>query len=197
MSTFDDRQRAELYSDGFAAQVDDELNHAVIDGPWDEASGAELIDLMLEVDVNTYLPGDLLVKIDIASMAYSLEARSPFLDHELMEYAAALPASLKLRGSEKKAVLRDALRGWIPDPILDGPKRGFELPMAGEWFRGELRPMLTELLTDPRAEARGYFRPERVRNLLDEHLSGRADHTFPLWTLMMFELWQQEFADRS
>ena len=195
MSTFDDGARAALYSEEFAAEVDDQVNHRVIEGPWAEASGEELIDLMLETDVNTYLPGDLLVKIDIASMAYSLEARSPFLDHELMEFAAALPAPMKLRGSEKKAVLRDALRGWIPDQILDGPKRGFELPMAGEWFRGDLRPMLTELLTDPRAEARGYFKPERVRELLDDHLSGRADHTFPLWTLMMFELWQQEVVE--
>ena len=195
MSTFQNAGRAALYSDDFAAEVDDSLNHAVIDGPWADASGEALIDVMLEVDVNTYLPGDLLVKVDIASMASSLEARSPFLDHELMEFAASLPAATKLRGTEKKALLRDALRGWIPDQILDGPKRGFELPMIGEWFRGELRGHLTETLTDPRALGRGYFRPDQVQRLLEQHLSGRADHSFQLWTLMMFEAWQQELVD--
>ena len=153
--------------------------------------------MLLEVDVETYLPDDLLVKIDIASMAYSLEARSPFLDHELMEFAASLPGEMKLRGSEKKVVLRDALRGWIPDQILDAPKRGFALPMVGEWFRGELRGYITEVLTDPGAQARGYFDPGAVRGLLDTHMSGAADNSFELWTLMMFEVWHREVVDAS
>ena len=94
---------------------------------------------MLEVDVNTYLPGDLLTKIDIATMAYSLEARSPLLDHELMELAASLPADLKARGGQRRWILRGALRGWVPDEILDGRKQGFELPVSG-WLRADLRP---------------------------------------------------------
>jgi asparagine synthase (glutamine-hydrolysing) len=195
MSTFDDAARTRLYSDEFAAEVDDGANHGVIEGPWAEASGTELLDVLLEVDIETYLPGDLLAKVDIATMAYSLEARSPFLDHELMEFAASLPASSKLRGGEKKLILRDALRGWIPDQVLDGPKRGFNLPMAGEWLRGELREMVTGLLTDPGARRRGYFRDQEVDRLLGEHMSGRADHAFPLWTLMMFELWHQEVVE--
>jgi asparagine synthase (glutamine-hydrolysing) len=135
------------------------------------------------------------VKIDIASMAHSLEARSPFLDHELMEWAAALPGDLKLRGAEKKILLRDALRGWIPNEVLDGPKRGFALPMVGDWFRGELRGYIAEVLTDPAATSRGYFRPERIEALVRTHLDSSEDNSHELWGLMMFELWHREFVD--
>lgn len=195
-TSFDDAQREALYTSEFKALIGDSPAPGVIDEPWARAGGDTLIDVLLEVDVNTYLPGDLLVKIDIASMAYSLEARSPFLDHELMEFAASLPGEMKLRGSEKKVVLRDALRGWIPDQILDGPKRGFALPMAGEWFRGELRDYITEVLTDPAARARGYFEPAAVDALLASHMSG-DENSFELWTLMMFEVWQREVVDAA
>ncbi|MBM3668274.1 MAG: asparagine synthetase B, partial [Actinobacteria bacterium] len=183
------------YSEDFKALIGESPAPRVILDAWEAASGGGVVDHMLEVDVNTYLPDDLLVKVDIASMAHSLEARSPLLDHELMEYAARIPCEMKLRGSEKKIVLRDALRGWIPDQILDGPKRGFALPMVGDWFRGELRGYITETLTDPRALGRGYFEPREVHRLLDSHMSGEADHSHPLWTLLMFEVWQQQFVD--
>jgi asparagine synthase (glutamine-hydrolysing) len=129
-------------------------------------------------------------------MAHSLEARSPFLDHQLMEFAASVPAGLKVRGTEKKALLRDALRGWLPDSILDGPKRGFSVPMA-DWLRGELKGYAMESLLDPVAVGRGYFREPYVRRLLDEHVAGLADNSFRIWTLLMFELWHREFVDRG
>jgi asparagine synthase (glutamine-hydrolysing) len=151
---------------------------------------------MLEVDANTYLPDDLLVKADIATMASSLEGRSPLLDHQLMEFAASLPGDLKLRGAEKKVVLRDALRGWIPDQILDGPKRGFGLPMAGDWFKGELRGYISEVLTDPGTLARGYFREDSMRAFLHDHFEGTRDHGMQLWGLMMLELWHREVVDQ-
>ena len=195
MATLDDAGRDALYSEDFKALIGESPAPRVILDAWEAASGGGVVDHMLEVDVNTYLPDDLLVKVDIASMAHSLEARSPLLDHELMEYAARIPCEMKLRGSEKKIVLRDALRGWIPDQILDGPKRGFALPMVGDWFRGELRGYITETLTDPRALGRGYFEPREVHRLLDSHMSGEADHSHPLWTLLMFEVWQQQFVD--
>ncbi len=195
MATFDDAGRDALYSDDFKSLIGASPAPAVIRDAWEAATGEGVVDHMLETDVNTYLPDDLLVKVDIATMAHSLEARSPLLDHELMEYAARIPAPMKLRGAEKKVVLREALRGWIPDQVLDGPKRGFALPMVGEWFRGELRPYLTETLTDPRALGRGYFEPREVRRLLDSHLSGEADNSQPLWALLMFEVWQQQFVD--
>ncbi len=103
---------------------------------------------MLEVDATTYLPGDLITKIDIATMAYALEARSPLLDHQLMEFAASIPADLKVRGREKKWIFRQALRGWLPDEILDRPKQGFTVPV-GDWFRTDLREMLRDVLLDP------------------------------------------------
>src|SRR5256885_12552139 len=115
MSFFNSVERDELYTDAYKDVVGESLAPDVIRGPWEGASGEDRTDILLEVDVETYLPGDLLVKIDIATMAYSLEARSPFLDPEVMELAASLPADLKLRGTEKKVVLRDALRGWIPN----------------------------------------------------------------------------------
>jgi asparagine synthase (glutamine-hydrolysing) len=184
-----------LYSEEFLELIGDPPARRVIEDAWDRAKGASMLDVMLEVDVNTWLPDDLLVKMDIASMAHSLEARSPFLDHELMEFAASLPTAMKLRGAQKKVILREALRGWIPDPILGGPKRGFALPMVGDWFRGELREYIIELLTDSRTLSRGYFRQPAVRGLLDRHLSGREDNGRRLWSLMMFEDWHREFVD--
>jgi asparagine synthase (glutamine-hydrolysing) len=138
------------------------------------------------------LPDDLLVKVDIASMAYSLEARSPLLDHRLMEFTAGLPGSLKIRGTERKVVMREALRGWIPDVILDGPKRGFGLPMVGGWFRDELRDYIDEALTDPGAAGREYFDGAYVRELLDRHQDGSRDNSTQLWALLMFEVWHRE-----
>jgi asparagine synthase (glutamine-hydrolysing) len=196
-TTFGPADRASLYTDEFRDLIGDSPAAGVIDGPWGRATGDSLVDVLLEVDVNTYLPGNLLPKIDIACMAHSLEARSPFLDHELMEFAAALPGDMKLQGPEKKVVLRDALRGWIPDQILDGPKKGFALPMAGEWFRGELRGYITDVLTDPGTQARGFFERAAVEGLLEAHMSRAADNSFELWTLMMFEVWQREVVDAA
>jgi asparagine synthase (glutamine-hydrolysing) len=174
--------------------VGESLAPEVIAAPWYEASGEELIDLMLEVDVETYLPGDLLVKMDIATMAYSLEARSPFLDPEVMELAASLPADLKLRGTEKKVVLRDALRGWIPDVILDRPKMGFGVPIV-DWFRGDLKGYMQEVLLDRSTIDRGYFDEGYVRSMLDRHASGAEDSAYRIWALLVLELWLREFVD--
>jgi asparagine synthase (glutamine-hydrolysing) len=195
MSAFPALERHQIYTDDFLALTRGERQDDPIEDAWRSADGGSAVNRMLETDVNTYLPDDLLVKMDIASMAHSLEARSPFLDHELMEFAAGLPGRMKLRGGERKVLLRHALRGWLPDQVLDGPKRGFGLPMIGDWLRGGLRDMLVELLTDSRAASRDYFRQPVVRGLLDEHLSGRAYHAEKLWTLMMFEVWHREFVD--
>ncbi len=195
MSPFGPRERRRLYTREFAEALGGVGRPRLIEDAWNQATADCMINVMLEVDVNTYLPEDLLVKVDVASMAYSLEARSPFLDHELMEFCATLPGSLKLRGSDKKAVLRDALRGWIPDEILDGPKRGFGLPMLAQWFRGDLRDYIAEVLTDPGALARGYFDESFVRGLLTRHFEGREDNGMELWGLMMLEVWHRELVD--
>jgi asparagine synthase (glutamine-hydrolysing) len=187
-----DRRR--LYTDEYRELIGASVASAVMDGPWRASGAASVLDVMLDVDVQTYLPDDLLVKMDIATMASSLEARSPLLDHELMQFAASLPPELKVRGRQTKVVLRAALRGWIPDHILDAPKRGFRLPL-GDWFRGELREFTRDVLLDRRAIERGCFRERYVRELLDRHAAGVQDHSQGIWTLLMFELWHQEFVD--
>jgi asparagine synthase (glutamine-hydrolysing) len=195
VSLFDPEQRARLYSDEYRAeQGDGRLAAAAIAEPWREASGSARLDVLLEVDVRTYLPGDLLTKIDIATMAHSLEARSPFLDPAMMQFAASIPAPMKLRGMQKKVVLRDALRSWLPDSILDRPKQGFSVPLA-EWLRGDLRDYSREVLLDPGSFGRHRFRPGAVQDLLDAHLVG-SDHSHRIWALMMLELWRSEVAER-
>ena len=188
-----DRDR--LYTSEFRELTGPGVVPGVIGAPWAESSAANVVDRMLDVDIRTYLPGDLLVKMDIASMAYSLEARSPLLDHELMEFAASLPPEWKLRGREKKVGLRRAMRGRLPDEILDGPKQGFQVPLA-EWLRGELRPLAHEVLLDSTARERSYFNPGYVRELLDQHATRQADHSRGLWALLVFELWHRDAVDR-
>src|SRR4051794_12259204 len=195
VSLFNSAQRARLYSDEYRAALGGtDIVAEAIGAPWREASGSARLDQLLEVDVRTYLPGDLLTKIDIATMAHSLEARSPFLDPEMMQFAASIPAPMKLRGMEKKVILRDALRAWLPDSILDRPKQGFSVPLA-EWLRGDLRDYSHEVLLDPRSLARERFRPGAVQGLLDEHRAGQ-DHSQRIWALMMLEQWRAEVLDQ-
>src|SRR6202035_3733736 len=106
----------------------------------------------------------------------------------------SLPAEQKLAGAERKVAFRRALRGWLPDEILDGPKQGFVLPLS-EWFRGELRDYASDVLLDGAALQRGYFRPERVRGLLKAHACGRRDNSRGIWNLLVFELWHRRFID--
>jgi asparagine synthase (glutamine-hydrolysing) len=148
---------------------------------------------MLDVDIQTYLAGDLLPKMDIATMAHSLEARSPFLDHVLMEFAASLPARQKLRGTRGKRILKRALRGTLPDEILDRPKMGFGVPLD-RWFRHELRDLPAERLLDPAALERGYLRREEIERLIAEHQDGRADHSSRIWALLQLDGWHREVA---
>ncbi len=149
----------------------------------------------LDVDVHTYLPNDLLVKVDIASMAHSLEARSPLLDHKVMELAATFPSSFKLRGFDKKWILKDVARGLLPADVLSRPKRGFGVPIE-HWLRGSLRDLLQDVLLSPAAEQREYFDPAFVRRLVDDHLTNRQNRHFLLWNLLMLELWHRTFLDR-
>jgi asparagine synthase (glutamine-hydrolysing) len=140
------------------------------------------------------LPNDLLVKIDIASMAVSLEARAPFLDHHLIEFAASLPVSYKLHGLTTKYLLKRALKGILPDQNLSRRKMGFGVPI-NHWLRGELKGFLSDTILSPRALGRGYFKGEMVRHLVEQHAAGRRDYAPQLWTLLMLELWHREFID--
>jgi asparagine synthase (glutamine-hydrolysing) len=143
-----------------------------------------------QLDLETYLPGDLLLKADLASMAHSLELRSPFLDHEVVALGLALPDSLKVRGREGKVALRRAFADLLPAEVTMRGKTGFGVPL-GRWFRSDLRELAYDLLPSDR----GWFRPEAVRRLLDEHGSGRSDHGHQLWCLLMLELWVREHVE--
>jgi asparagine synthase (glutamine-hydrolysing) len=196
MACFDEREREALYTDELKAELGESAAPAVIAEPWLAASGSSPIDVALEVDVEFFLPADLLVKIDIATMAHSLEARSPLLDPALMQLAASLPPELKVHGTQKKVILREAMRGHLPDEILDRPKQGFGVPLV-HWLRGELRQWSREILLDDAAVGRGYFRRERVQWLLDRHASGREDCSTRIWALLMLELWHRELVDSA
>lgn len=194
MSHLSGLRQEELYTDSFRESVSVGCAQEAIVDAWREASATDVLDKMLDTDVRTYLPDDLLAKVDIASMSCSLEARSPLLDHELMEFVASLPTSEKIRGREKKVIFRSALRGWIPDEILDAPKRGFHPPLV-DWLRGELGSFAREVLLDPVARERGHFRSDRVAALIDRHARGIEDHSQGIWRLMIYELWHREFVD--
>jgi asparagine synthase (glutamine-hydrolysing) len=193
---FDRARRAALYSDSFSASCGLGTADDMVAAAWAQTTGSDVIDKMLEVDTATYLPGDLITKIDIATMAYALEARSPLLDHELLEFAASIPAGFKVRGGQKKWILREALRGWLPDEILDRPKQGFSVPVSA-WFRHELGDLPQSVLLDRRSVDRGYFQRGEVEAMLARHRAGTADEGKRLWSLFVLELWHREFIDHE
>lgn len=194
LTAFDRERRDALWSADFAAELRDTAAEDLIGRTWNESPAEDTVDRMLDVDIATYLPGDLLPKMDIATMAHSLEARSPFLDHELMEFAASLPPAMKLNGSDGKAILKSALRDILPGTILNRPKMGFGVPLAS-WFRGELRDLPAERLLDPAARRRGWFEPGAIERLIEEHQAGQADHSLRLWTLLQLETWHTEVLE--
>jgi asparagine synthase (glutamine-hydrolysing) len=195
VSHFDLQQQAVLFSSAFLKQVRGIDPERLVLDVYQQTDATHLLDATLDVDVRTYLSDDLLVKVDITSMANSLEVRAPFLDHPLMEMAASLPPSLKIQGLEKKYLLKRAMAELLPVEILNRPKQGFIVPID-HWFRHDLQEMAYDTLLDPRSLGRGYFRPEVVRRLLDEHVRGVQNFHRQLWNLLMLELWHRCFIDR-
>jgi len=157
-------------------------------------NGNDPVPTLLDVNFRSYLPDDLLIKADRMSMAASLEARSPFLDHVLIEFAATMPVNLKLNNGVTKYILKKTFEDKLPHQIVYRQKHGFGVPV-GKWFRTTLRPTLTDSLLSTRAQQRGLLNPNMVQRLVDEHLNGQRDHGQPLWTLLMLEMWAQEFLD--
>jgi asparagine synthase (glutamine-hydrolysing) len=155
---------------------------------------ASLVDGMLETDLHHYLPDDLLVKMDVATMASSVEARSPLLDHRLVEFMAAVPARFKVNHGSGKVLFRRALRGVLPESILNRRKMGFGVPI-GRWLRNDLKPMLEEVVLSDKALSRGYFDPLAARRLVRSVLDGNDRDRYVAWDLMMLELWHRTFID--
>jgi asparagine synthase (glutamine-hydrolysing) len=191
---FDAAARRGLYSAGFRGAVGASDPLAAFQARYEACGSSDPLDRAMYVDVHTYLHDDVLTKVDRMSMAVSLESREPLLDHRLLEFAARVPASLKLRDGVSKYLLRQLLATRLPAPVLARRKQGFAAPI-GEWLRGPLQPMLQDLVGSRRSLERGVFAPASVRRLLDEHRTGKVDHRHRLWQLLMLELWFRQFAD--
>lgn len=193
---FEESQRRELYRPEFAAELGDFDAGDFLLQAYAECPSRDFITRTTCADVLTYLPCDILTKVDIASMAYSLECRSPFLDQEVMELASRMPIELKLRGNQGKQILLDTFADLLPPSIQRRGKMGFGVPLSN-WFRGELQPFLRDVLFDSRTLARGIFEPAAVQRLFDEHVQAKTDHSHRLWALLCLELWQRMFLDST
>ncbi len=194
VSAIDRKSKAELYTEDFARQVKVH-NPADFIGQWfAKSNGSGILDATLLTDQMTYLPNDLLVKVDIASMANSLEARSPFLDHNVIEFAASLPEKLKMGSVETKSLLKKAAARLVPKEVVYRRKMGFGVPV-GNWFRSEMKDFLCGVLLSEKSLNRGIIKPEVLQKYVSEHINAEKDYTYQLWTLLMLELWFQRFID--
>jgi asparagine synthase (glutamine-hydrolysing) len=194
IACFNSDERRALYTPEFAHQVRDSRAAALIRDAYESSDALTLVERLLAVDVETFLPDQLLVKMDIASMAYSLEVRSPLLDHVFMEMAARLPLSAKVSRGTTKRLLKEAIRPWIPGNVLDRPKRGFTMPIA-RWLRDDLRHLPAQILLDSHVRARGMFARRQIERLISDHHRATADNSDKLWSLIQLELWFRTYVD--
>lgn len=189
-----DNDKNELYSGNFKKQLNnDDPAQWLKDYP-NLSYDVQLVDRLMAIDIKTNLANDLLVKMDIASMANSLETRSPFLDYKLMEFIAKLPAEYKMKRLIKKYILKKAIKNILPRENIRRSKMGFGVPV-GEWFRDELKELLHETLLSKKCLQREYFKPGLIKDMVKQHIEKQKDYTFQLWTLLMLELWHQRFID--
>jgi asparagine synthase (glutamine-hydrolysing) len=196
LSQFREDRRHQLLSPEFAASINGSRSEDLVLALFRSAGTEDAVDSTLYVDANLYLPDDLLVKVDIASMAVGLEARSPMVDHEFMEFVARLPSRFKLSGCSGKVILKRAFRKILPREILDRPKQGFGAPLD-HWFRGSLETLIRDTVLSDRAIARGYFNRSYVERLVQEHVAGHITWQRQLWGLLMLELWHRRFVDSA
>ena len=180
-----DAVRRRLYAPELRRDLQGYSGAEVIRGHWRETQGLHPLDQVQYADLMTYLPGDILTKVDRASMAHALEVRVPLLDHVMVEWAATLPPRLRLSGRASKYVLKTALGPYLPSAILRRAKMGFAVPLAA-WLRGSLAPLVERALAEPAFAEAGLFDPAAVRRLIDQHRSGRSDHGRLIWALFMF-----------
>ena len=197
VSVFTGLNKGSLYTADFSDQLRD-ASH--LSSYFHELSGNvrtdAKLDSLLYIDSKTYLPGDILTKVDRMSMAVSLEARTPLLDHKLIEFVTRIPASMKMAGVETKHLFKRAIADLVPAEVLNRPKQGFGVPIQ-KWINQQLRERIRDTVNDPRTIQRGYVTREYVGLLLEEHERGRRDHSMALWSLLMLELWHRRYVDRS
>lgn len=194
MQVLDHNAKLDLCKENF--QAHQENSNAMLQREFKFCKDKHFLNKLLYVDIKRYLPEDLLVKMDRATMAHSLEARSPYLDHLFMEFAATIPSSFKLRGLTKKYILKKALQPYLPRAILRRQKMGFGVPL-GAWLRGELQETIPQVLLSKEALQRGYFRKEKLEAMLEQHQHQRKDFSAELWNLFCLELWHRQYVDQQ
>lgn len=196
ISHFNGPRKNYLYSKDFRGKLNGEYGAAEreFERFANSVSTGDGIDKLLYLDSKTYLPGDILTKVDRMSMANSLECRAPLLDHKLIEFVTRIPPQLKKKGLETKYILKKAMEGIVPHEILYRQKQGFGVPI-NEWINSQLRVRINEDLSDSRTSERGYFERSYIQTLLNEHSDHRRDHSAQLWLLWMLELWHRKFID--
>lgn len=191
---FSEEAKRSMYTESFNCKTKDLDSTCFMETLFSEAEDLDSIDAALYVDTFFGLKNDLLVKMDIASMSNSLETRSPLLDQHLMEFMASLPSSLKINRFNLKYILKESLKDILPGKILNRPKRGFAVPVD-YWFRNDLKSYLKDTLLSDKAMNRGYFKPDAIRNIISDHMSGINDYGQHLWGLLMLEVWHKRFID--
>jgi asparagine synthase (glutamine-hydrolysing) len=193
---FNGAEKESIYTPEFMGAVNQVDSFDYLMNKIGETQTEDFIKQLLYLDIHTYLPEDLLVKMDIATMANSLEARVPFLDHQFMEFIATIPTRLKLKRNIGKYILKKTFSEFLPPPILTRPKMGFGVPLS-KWFRNELRDYIQEVLLDRRTLNRGYFRKEGLENLINDHIMLRYDQSSKIWALLFLEIWFRVFLDKN
>jgi len=193
---FSAKEKTDIYTDDFRKQVEENNPLDFLISKFQESGTEDPLEQLLYVDMNSYLPEDLLVKMDIATMANSLEARVPFLDHKFIELVGEIPSHLKLRGTESKFILKKAFKDFLPGAILKRKKMGFGVPLS-KWFRNELKDYTYQILLDRKTLNRGYFKREGIERLLNDHLALHYDHSSRIWALLFLEMWFRVFIDKE
>jgi asparagine synthase (glutamine-hydrolysing) len=194
MSLIRDPERSRLYSDSFRAELGGYSAIEVFNRHAARAGTDDPLGLIQYIDLHTYLVGDINTKVDRASMAHSLEVREPLMDHPLVEWLATLPSTLKLKRGEGKYLLKKAMEPYLPRDIMYRPKMGFAVPLA-RWFRGPLKQRVRDSLLDGRIAESGWFNQDAIARIVEQHESGRRDHSTPLWTLLMYDAFLRNVMD--
>jgi len=188
ISYFNKEEKERIYTDSFKEKIKDIDSFEIVKEKFEETYSFDFLDKILYTDINLCLPEDLLVKMDIATMANSLEARSPLLDHQFMELTAKIPSDLKLKGQNKKYIFKKALEDFLPKEILYRKKMGFGVPIE-KWFRNELKNYIYEILLSKRFLSREIFKKEEVKRILDNHIQRNQNCAYQIWALLFLEHW--------
>ena len=196
MSMFKDNEKEDLLRDDFKKEFAIRRSIFYLENSFKGCRSNDIVDLIMSTDIKTNLLDDLLVKMDIATMANSLEGRSPFLDHKMMEFASSIPSNMKIKSTRLKYILKKALSKALPKEILARGKMGFGVPVD-KWFRNELKEYSCGILLSDRSIKRGYFKRDVLKSMLDRHSSGNVNNGERIWSLLNLELWHRMFIDKE